>query len=101
MKIKAKLEPLEGKYYGTKIILDFEGYEEEIILQDNADFTPSEREFNRDGFSKKEYEENILVEDGWGGKQPIQELLAPCDSHFESQTTYERALELVKKINKQ
>ena len=100
MKIRAKLKPLKGKYYGTKITLDFGGYEEEIELWDSAYFIPSERELNRDGFSKKEYEENIFVEDGWGGKQSIQELLAPCDSHFESQTTYERAIEIIKRINK-
>ena len=69
--MKAKLLPLKGKYYGTKIAVEHQGKESEISVWHMGNYKPSARELERrsEGF---EY----------------------CDSHFES----EASLEIAKRI---
>ena len=43
--MKARLLPLQGKYYGTKIeIIDDNGFDFEIKLCNTGNFQPSDRE---------------------------------------------------------
>src|SRR5690606_30597007 len=99
--MKAILKPLTGKYYGTEIQIDFQdgGNTETIKLWDTGDFTPSVRELELWGYTEQQWENNELVDNGWGGKTPIKQMDLTCDSHFESKLTYQRALKLLNLIN--
>ena len=98
--MKAVLMPLEGKYYDTEILLDFEdGYEKQVItLSGNGYYEPSIRELNRHGITQEQWDNNEELDNGWGGKTPIQDMDL-FDSHYERKATYERALSLIEKIN--
>ena len=76
VKLKARLEPLKGKYYGSTITLyDDNGDITEFEIWVMGDYTPSERELADD----PEFE--------------------VCDSHFESKAGYELCQTIVKAIN--
>ena len=99
--MKARIYELRGKYYGTSIEIDFEdGHQEVIKLWDSGNFEPSERWLNFYGYTKEQWDSNELVDNGWGTKSPIKEMDLVCDSHFESDVTYKRALAIVDAINK-
>lgn len=94
--IKARLLDLEGKYYGTKIEISILGYKYVITLWNNTnDHNPSDRELAKNGYTRKQWEMNSLVKDGWGGKIPIREVDIVCDSHYECRRTYELAKYIV------
>ena len=99
--MKAKLRPLRGKYYGTEIEIDFEdGSDIEVIKFWNTDgFEPSIRELNKQFITQEQWDNNVIVDDGWGGKINVRELDLMYDSHFESKLTYERALKVIEVIN--
>lgn len=80
--MKAKLRPLNGKYYGTEIEIDFQdGSDKEVIKFWNTDgFEPSIREIS-----------------DCDDEESIKEIM--CDSHFESKLTYERACKVIDAIN--
>ena len=71
--MKARIRPLDGKYYGTIVEIDYDGFDYSFELWNSADFKPSERS----GYD----EEDI------------------CDGHFESQKTYDLAMKIVGLIN--
>ena len=81
--MKAKLQPLQGKYYGTFIEIDFkDGGDVELIkLWDNTIPEPSVREIEESGETAEEY------------------LKSMYNDHYESKLTYERACKLVDLIN--
>lgn len=82
-KITAELAPLEGKYYGTKIILrNPEGSEAWILVWVNrvGNYKPSERELE----SLEEGEEYEV-----------------CDDHFESETSLNICRKIVAALNEQ
>ena len=99
----AKLKPLKGKYYGTKITVTehtedpHNPIEAHIEIWDSGDGTPSKRELEMYGYTEEQWENNSLIYDGWG-KSPIREVIV-CDSHFESKQTYGLALKIVEKLN--
>lgn len=99
--MKATLKKLSGKYYGTEIRIDFQdGHEPEIIkLWDNGNYVPSKRELESMGYTEEQWRNNEEVDNGYDGKTPIQELDLICDSHFESETTYIRAMKIIYAIN--
>lgn len=101
--MKATLLERKGKYYGTEIQIKFDSeYTTVIKLWHNGDYTPSRRELERRGFTEQQWNNNELVDAGWdedGVMYPIKEVVDICDSHFESKYTYEKALELIRKIN--
>jgi hypothetical protein len=99
--MKAKLKELKGKYYKTIIEIDFEdGFEKvEISFGYSGDFTPSKRELESQGYTEEQWENNEMVYDGWGGLGHIRNMDIICDNHFESKTTYERALKLIAILN--
>lgn len=99
--MKAKLKPLNGKYYGTEIEIDFEdGSDKEVIKFWNTDgFEPSKRQLERFGYTQEQWDKNELVDDGYYEMTPIREMDLICDSHFESKLTYEHALKVVAALN--
>lgn len=80
--MKAQIEPLDGKYYGTTIIVDHPNDYVHMTLWFMGDGYPSERELGGDT-----YEFWKDMGDG-------------CDSHYESKDCYEFCKKLVEAINK-
>ena len=107
--MKARILPLKGKYYGTEIEIEFNNEENPQPEWGNTTSfklwfsrgNPSTREINSWGFTREQWINNELVDDGWEEKSPIQELGMLCDSHYESEITYNLALKIVKAINEQ
>ena len=83
--MKAIIKPLNGEYYGTYIIIDFEdgGHPEEIKLWDSGDWKPSKRELEKHEMNLTQWEDDGMS----------------CDGHFESKLTYDRATKLASLIN--
>ena len=101
--MKASLLPLEGKYYGTVIYVSSAGHETTFEVWDSADYQPSDRELARAGVTRQQYDDNAILsyEDFGGEVYPVsaRERCEVCDSHFESQWTYELAKKIVAAIN--
>jgi hypothetical protein len=98
--MKAKIMPLRGKYYGTEIKIFDEDGTDEIKLWDSGDFIPSERELKACGLTLKQWVDNeeVALDDG-KTLAKAKDILEICDSHFESDLTYKRALKIVTAIN--
>ncbi len=100
--MKATLRPRSGKYYGTEIIIDFEDHDQSkgtIVLWGNNDTEPSVRELSYWGYSQNQWDNNENVPNGFGVSTPIRNVGITRDCHFESETTYKRAIKLIKAIN--
>ena len=103
IKMKASLMPLDGKYYGTKIFLDYgNGDNSVFVLWDSGNYQPSIRQLEYMGYTKAQWDANEMVPDGWGEDTmtPIRQLDIVCDSHFESNLTYNRALKIIDALNR-
>lgn len=102
---KAKLLPLKGKYYGTKVELPC-GQEITFWLtfverEDNKAYVPSDRELAAEGITREQWDSNELVETTAFGETyyvAARELVEACD-HFEDQHSYEVALAFVEMYN--
>lgn len=94
--MKAKILPLNEKYYGTFIVIkDNYGYEHRIKLWNDCSCIPSKRElFNI--CTEKQWINNEISKDGIYFKDIVREF-----SHCESKETYELALRIVNLINYQ
>lgn len=99
--MKANLIPLSGKYYGTKIEIDFDdsGQLETILIWETSNREPSIRELNKKGYTEKQWIDNEFVDSGWDSMIPIKELGITSDNHFENRLSYERALKIVNLLN--
>tara|TARA_Y100000310_G_scaffold43459_1_gene40540 strand:+ start:2348 stop:2647 length:300 start_codon:yes stop_codon:yes gene_type:complete len=97
--MKAELEELNGKYYGTIVNISDGEVETSITIWDSGTFIPSDRELESHGFTRDEWENDVETDDGWGGKTTVRKLDIVCDSHFESRWTHEFAQKLVDSIN--
>lgn len=105
--MKAEIAPLEGKYYGTEIRIiglpfpctNYNGTCAFTIWY-SANYQPSDRELDKAGITREDYNNNSLIECGDGETLPARAFLEICDSHFESQFTYELAQLIVHAINK-
>lgn len=98
--MKAKILPLNGKYYGTRIVItDDNEHEYEITLWNCAEHEPSDRELD-----------GVCTIEEWRRNKPIyseqdgmaymaRDIVEVCDSHFESRATYALAQKLVGLIN--
>ena len=101
--MKAKLEPLNGKYYGTKITVTSDsGTDYQITIWDNGDYVPSQREL--DGMcTVQEWIDNAWLpsEPNYEGGHGMyaKEACEVCDSHFESRETHELALQIIERLN--
>ena len=98
--MKATLLPLRGKYYGTLIEIEDEGFKHTISLWHSGSFEPSDREL--EGICSIEQwrnNEKINVE-GWNGELLYaREAYEISDDHFESRETHALALKIVEKLN--
>lgn len=102
--MEAKILPLNGKYYGTEILIGDDEYDTIIKLWCSADYQPSDRWLDIHGITRKQYENNEIVTIvTWDEKSTYdteaREECDICDSHFESQWTYELAKKVVSAIN--
>ncbi|MFW5847992.1 MAG: hypothetical protein ACOCVF_03665 [bacterium] len=101
--MKAKLLPLSGKYYNTKIELIDNDLSTEIELNIRGNREPSIREIRKFGdFSRKDYENNIQIRDSEAGdfvglKNLIHQSIS--DDHYETKDTYDFCTKLLKIIN--
>jgi len=96
----AEILPLDGKYYGTRVVVNFKDDDSsEIKLWYNGTFHPSTREIESYGYTKEQYDEGEIVEDGWGGQSSVKDIIEICDSHFESEETLTLAQFIVGAIN--
>lgn len=105
--MKAKLLPLEGKYYGSTIEIDMErNYPDNILHIEvwyNGNYEPSERELAKYDVSQEEWDLDKLREPRdyglYGIIKSAKELLDICDSHFESKETYELCNKIIHFLN--
>lgn len=89
--MKAQILPLNGKYYGTKILIEHSGYESEVCVW-HATGAPSDRELQSWGITRSQWDTGSMVDDGWGGKMSCREY---ADSHMETQASLEIAQAIV------
>lgn len=95
--MKAKILELSGKYYGTEIEVIFNSGEETTFEVWHSTGVPSERSLSELGCTIDDWKSNKSIDDGWGGKCSVREMI--CDSHYESQETYELCKFIVDCIN--
>ena len=48
---------------------------EEIVLRNSGNYQPSVRELEKYGYTQEQWDNNELVDDGWGGKINIEEFV--------------------------
>lgn len=93
--MNASINPITGKYYGTEVCIhDGPGRGHSIKLW-FASGEPSERMINSWGYTQSQWDNNIAVDDGWGGILPIKSCDLMCDSHYECVETYRVAQAIV------
>jgi len=79
--MKAKIEPLEGKYYGTRITLE---NGEGITIWVMGDYKPSIRQLEELSMTYEEAKDDDYF----------------CDSHFESETSFKVAVAIVETLSR-
>lgn len=105
--MEAEIDPLDGKYYGTKVNITTETKGEAGFLKlwrTIPGYTPSDRELERRGVTREEYNNNEVVGEYPAGviseeAEPMRAREIICDDHFESQPDYKLAKYLVSAIN--
>ena len=96
--MESRIEPLKGKYYGTHItVLDGPAKGHSIQLWFTSG-EPSKREIESWGYTQEDWDKNIIINDGWGGNQPIKSCDFICDSHYECKETYRAAEAIVEAL---
>ena len=89
--MRAHIEPLVGKYYGTSVVIDEPGFGGGHINLWFATGIPSDRELQGAGLTREQWDSNAVVDDGWGGQCGCRDADFFCDSHYECQKTFEVA----------
>lgn len=86
----ARVLPLEGKYYGTKVEITYKDGAEVIVeFWDKDVFDPSDRELEANGFTRKQWEDK---------DDECMHYFAELSSHYESKSDYIKAVTLVEAI---
>ena len=98
--MEAKLLPLKTEYNGTEIEISFGNQKQIISLWDKGDDTISKREIEKRGYTVEEYNDNIMLDNGFGCYTFLQEELSLQDKNFKNKTTYDNAMELLYRLNK-
>jgi hypothetical protein len=88
-KMEAAILPLEGKYYGTKIVIEDGEISTIIKIWSHGDFAPSDRELDNADMSREEYNTN---------KNDEKEEIDTSGGHFESQWTYKLAEKICQRL---
>jgi len=83
--MKAKLEALNGKYYGTIINIETDNGATKINIWFMGDYEPSDRQLKEWQFTRKQWDNNKEM---------------GCDSHYESKDGYILAEIICNAINK-
>jgi hypothetical protein len=97
--MKAELKPLTGKYYGTEIEITEGPLKDLCFKLWKCTGNPSDRELEEYNYTRKQWNNNEMVDDGFGCEFPIQKSDIVCDSHYESQEVYQLAKRLVEFLN--
>lgn len=94
----AKILPLYGKYYGTHVKIESGPASGHLINVWVPTGEPSERELDSWGTTRADWDNNVIVDDGWGGKAPIKSLGYLCDGHYESELSLRIANAIVEAL---
>lgn len=97
-----RIKPLKSKYYETVITGNVDG--KDFCIQINStDREPSGRELALAGITRAEWDANVLVDDGWGGKVPVQQSDSVIDpgGHYERQLTHDIACKIVAALSEE
>jgi len=97
--MKATIRPLKGKYYGTEIDIVTDSGNEALLTVWVACGSPSDREIESWGHTRADWEANLEIDDGWGGKKRIQSADYLCDSHYECEESLMIAKKIVKALS--
>lgn len=105
--MKAEIQELDGKYYGTRISVTVDGKGQGGSLElwrTIPGYTPSEQELQRNGITLEEYQNNDIVGEYPAGvlseeAEPMRAKEYFCDEHFESAPDYKLAQYLRDAIN--
>ena len=110
--MKAKIEELKGKYYGTKISVTLDdGTESEIeVWIHGKSCNPSIRELSKYGFTQEQWDtdpvirkvdsgDEYLTTKNIGEDLTVRDEVNICDSHYESAETYEICLKIADALN--
>lgn len=96
--MKATLLPLEGKYYGTYIEIDFrDGRKKIFSISVNGAYdtcTPSDRELENYGITREQWDSQKMP----NGENPC-EYMGIFDCHYEHQKILEISNLVVEKLN--
>ncbi|RLC88841.1 MAG: hypothetical protein DRJ03_00970 [Chloroflexi bacterium] len=96
--MRAILESLKGKYYGTEIRIEDEGEQWSFKLWGGKG-KPSERQINKAGYTLEQWENNAVIDNGWDSLIPIREADIIDTSHYETDQTFQLAQLLVDLVN--
>jgi hypothetical protein len=86
-----KILPLKGKYYGTEIHVEhgpLAGMEFKLWKSTG---NPSDRQLAQWGVTRVQWDNNDSIECGFGEMVKVRDAGLICDSHYESQETFELA----------
>lgn len=92
--VTARLRPLNGKHYGTDVLVRHPNGRTTAITVWLPIGPPSDAELADWNVDRSMYESNVEVPDGWGGWVPIQSEF-PCDNHYQSAFEAEVAQRIV------
>ena len=98
-RMKATIRPLKGKHYGTEIEVVDGSISTVINVWCNADYVPSDRELEKLDATRQDWDNNVEIDDGWGGKIHIRSSDIACGGHFESKWQHELCKKIVAAIN--
>jgi len=93
----AKLLPLEGKYYGTEIEIEFSNSQKEIITIWLRKGEPSERALAEFDLTTKEWMDNKNFDPSLGIKDDFRDYF--CDDHHETEIDLIVANKIIETLN--
>ena len=87
--MKAKIDDLNGKYYGTKIHIIDGKLKGNVISIWFASGKPSTRQIESWGHTQEEWDNDIEIDNGWGGKMNLRTGGGMIhNTHYECDETY-------------
>ena len=96
--MKAELEPLEGKYYGTVIRITDGALAGRRIELWFASDEPSRREIESWGFTQEQWDQNEVVDNDFGCPAPVRDVVDIGDGHYECKETLRVAEAFIKTL---
>ena len=93
-----ELDAINGKYYETRISGTANGKAFWISICSD-DREPSDRELEEYGITRSDWNNNVEVDDGWGGRCPVKSSeLMDSGGHYERQLTLEIARKILEAL---